>query len=95
MNLGNTAEADSGAESMSGNLCAEFGRDIVLNMSKRDEADSGLKHFSGDPCVVFGQNIRAMVVSKSAKKLISVLCLPSRSSPEWLGTVLVSRVDYL
>ena len=35
LNLGNGVKADSGAESVSGNLCADFGRgrDIDLNMS--------------------------------------------------------------
>ena len=37
--------------------CAEAGRDVDLNLSKRVEADSGLEHFSGDPCAVFGRNV--------------------------------------
>ena len=55
VNMSRRDEADCGAESMSGNLCADSGRgrDIDLNMGKRDEADSGLEHFLGDLCVVF------------------------------------------
>ena len=34
-----------------------FGRDVVLDLSKRVEADSSLEHFSGAPCAVFGRNV--------------------------------------
>ena len=42
--LGNSVEADSGAESMSENLCAEFGRNVVLDLSKRVAAASDRKN---------------------------------------------------
>ena len=46
LNLGNSVEADSGAESMSVNLCAEYGRDIVLDLCKRVAAASGREQLS-------------------------------------------------
>ena len=85
----------------SSNLCVDSGRgrDIDLNMNKRDEADSGLEHFSGDPCVVFFLVGTSEVVSKSANRLTSVLCLRLAwpfvwtrecvSMLEWLCTVSV------
>ena len=56
LNLGNSLEADSGSESMSGNLCAEFGRDVVLDLSKRVAAASGReKKLSGNLCADSGR----------------------------------------
>ena len=46
LKLGNIVEADSGAERMSGNLCAEFGPDVVLDLSKRVAAASGREKLS-------------------------------------------------
>ena len=55
LNLGNSVEADSGAESVSVNLCAEFRRDIVLDLRKRVAAASGREKLLGHLCADSGR----------------------------------------